>query len=117
MTLIIVIIAAVFGYWVVSFLIDQLHANQANQAPLRAGNATPDRLTWACQTLRVNLPIDIGGLQDAYRERMADYTSTKLANLGGELREMAERRAGEIADAYRIVAEHLQFPAVPPSIW
>ncbi|MBV8464695.1 MAG: hypothetical protein JO218_02010, partial [Burkholderiales bacterium] len=61
MMLLIVIIAAVFGFWIVSFLIDQLPASQAKQAQPRAGNTMPDRLAWACQTLRVNLPIDIGG--------------------------------------------------------
>jgi DnaJ like chaperone protein len=53
------------------------------------------------QVLGVDRGASASDIHSAYRKRMAEYHPDKVQRMGPEIRELAERRAKEINEAYR----------------
>jgi hypothetical protein len=66
--------------------------------PPRPPAAAPAADPWAILGIRPGAPIE--EVKRAYRRRMAEYHPDKVASLGVELRELAERKSREINSAY-----------------
>jgi DnaJ like chaperone protein len=66
--------------------------------PPRPPAAAPAANPWAILGIRPGAPIE--EVKRAYRRRMAEYHPDKVASLGVELRELAERKSREINAAY-----------------
>src|SRR5689334_20216103 len=114
--LIVVIVFAALGYWIVSQLgagkkkpqeqpgqgtFDwQQHGRE--QAGREAHEQQPEREAipaWH-ETLQVAPDASIDEIRRAYRSLMSQYHPDKVASLGPELRELCERKTKEINTAY-----------------
>jgi len=87
------------GYWGVSFLFqrkDRERGPQARTAPPQHPQSAP---AWAT-VLGVSPKAGMDDIRRAYQQRMAEYHPDKVATLGAELRELAERKSKEINLAY-----------------
>jgi DnaJ like chaperone protein len=123
--LIVVIVGALLGYWIVS----QFGARKSDPQQQQPGNRDPyDWLrrdsgqagrkaeeqrpqtdasvpAWH-ETLQVAPDASIEEIRRAYRSLMSQYHPDKVASLGPELRELCERKTKEINTAYdRAMAE------------
>src|SRR5689334_6764747 len=88
------------GYWLVSFLFDRRKAAPAQAEPettIDAPAATAGN--WAI-VLGVDPAATMDEISQAYRQRISEYHPDKVATLGVELRELAEKKAKEINRAY-----------------
>ncbi len=88
------------GYWGVSFL---FHRKDRERGP-RADTVPPQHQqspapTWAT-VLGVSADASMDAIRRAYQQRIAEYHPDKVAALGAELRELAERKSKEINLAY-----------------
>jgi DnaJ like chaperone protein len=99
----VVIVCAVLGYMVVSWLMGGSKRQGASppeaetvdrSAPLRPAGAE-----WA-KVLGVSPAASADDIRSAYRQLMSQYHPDKVASLGFELRELAERKSKEIGAAY-----------------
>jgi len=87
------------GYWGVSFL---FHRKERERGPQRDTLLTQDPQSapgWAT-VLGVSPKAGMDEIRRAYQQRMAEYHPDKVAMLGAELREFAERKSKEINLAY-----------------
>jgi DnaJ-domain-containing protein 1 len=86
------------GYWGVSFL---FHRKDRERGPrvdaAAAQQSSPPAWT---AILGVSADASIDAIRRAYRQRIAEYHPDKVAGLGAELRELAERKSKEINLAY-----------------
>ena len=95
-----VIVLCLFGgYWVVSFLIDRRKAGDASTHSSTPDSAGSQDALWPI-ILGVDPHASMEEIRQAYRLRMSEYHPDKVAGLGPELRELAERKAKEINRAY-----------------
>jgi preprotein translocase subunit Sec63 len=96
-----VIVLCLFGgCWVVSFLIDRRKAGDATPHSSTASSAGSQDALWPI-ILGVDPHASMEEIRQAYRLRMSEYHPDKVAGLGPELRELAERKAKEINGAYQ----------------
>ncbi|MBI3529015.1 MAG: J domain-containing protein [Betaproteobacteria bacterium] len=94
-----------FGYWIVSKLI--MDKPKAQPAPEYQSAPPPDRdlkeenaePTWY-ETLNVSPDATAAEIKFSYRTLMSQYHPDKVANLGDELKTVAERKSKEINVAY-----------------
>jgi DnaJ-domain-containing protein 1 len=95
----------VVGYLVVSFL---MGGKKTGQPPKAARNFETEQpppgrtaapLSWG-EVLDVSPAASGKEIQAAYRKQMSQYHPDKVATLGQEIREVAERKAKEIDAAY-----------------
>ncbi len=104
-----------FGYWIVSKLImDKPKARPAPEyqsAPPPGQNREPEKTEPAWYEI-LNVPVDATAaeIKFSYRTLMSQYHPDKVANLGDELKAVAERKSKEINVAYeegmRLRGEH-----------
>jgi DnaJ like chaperone protein len=120
MDVIVTIIMGLAGYWIVSFLMGDRTPKQARKAPTRErpeaegswkeetytrAEATvseePDKAPWY-QVLEVGPEASPSMIKLAYRKLMSQYHPDKVASLGAELQQLAERKTREIQAAYEL---------------
>ena len=87
------------GYWGVSFLFQRKDRERGPQAGTPAPQYPQSAPAWA-RVLGVSPKAGIDEIRRAYQQRMAEYHPDKVAMLGAELRELAERKSKEINLAY-----------------
>jgi len=88
------------GYWLVSFLFDRRKPATANaEADAPAQPIQTGETHWAT-VLGVDPAAGMDEIRQAYRQRISEYHPDKVATLGVELRELAEKKAKEINRAY-----------------
>jgi len=100
------------GYIGVSFLMDKKRPpppappkrpvdRSSDAAPPgegRAPEAAPPHWT---EVLGIGIDASIDDVRNAYKREMSRYHPDKVASLGVELRELAERKSKQIGEAYR----------------
>ncbi|HEU0188090.1 MAG TPA: DnaJ domain-containing protein [Gallionellaceae bacterium] len=109
--IIVTIGAAVLGFWIVSYLMDEMKRpdNPVKRPPAPVAGALPQQEGWA-QTLGVAETAGKEEIAAAYQQKISEYHPDKLASLGPELRAMAESRARLIDAAY---AEAMKLHGMP----
>jgi DnaJ-domain-containing protein 1 len=88
------------GYWGVCFLFhrqDRERGPRADAALAQHQQSPPPAWT---AILGVSADASIDAIRQAYQHRIAEYHPDKVAALGAELRELAERKSKEINLAY-----------------
>ncbi len=91
------------GYWVVSFLFDRRKRSDSSTEHNSSYDADArGQANWA-SVLGVDAFASMDEIRRAYRQRISEYHPDKVAGLGAELRELAERKAKEINRAYEEV--------------
>jgi len=95
--IIVIVLGLAGGYWGVSALLDRRRREQPKRLSEPVSpERTPD---WAA-ILGVTATASLEEIQRAYRSRIAEYHPDKVATLGAELRDLAERKSKEINLAY-----------------
>jgi DnaJ like chaperone protein len=88
------------GYWLVSFLFDRRKApTHSSQRDAATEGADASAAHWAI-VLGVDPLASMEEVRRVYRQRISEYHPDKVAGLGVELRELAEKKAKEINRAY-----------------
>jgi len=104
MKIIALVVAALFGFWIVSALMDW--------AKTRSGGAgagsmqTSNELEAACRLLEIGRSFTADELEAAYQKRLQAYQPAPLADLGTEIQELAARKTEEIQQAYALLKPH-----------
>jgi DnaJ like chaperone protein len=100
----VVLIAGVGGYWLLSFLM----GGRKVEPPLEQKSTTgsePASLDAQPQewweVLGVSAKASPEEIREAYRKLIAQYHPDKVASLGPEIREVAHRKSQQITEAYR----------------
>lgn len=88
------------GYWLVSFFFDRRKPAQSNPQPNPSTDSESTQPTHWAAILGVGASASMDEIRQAYRRRMSEYHPDKVAGLGAELRELAEKKAKEINGAY-----------------
>jgi DnaJ-domain-containing protein 1 len=112
----IIIAGLIAGYWIVAKLFDRVRkpvsarSEQSARAAADAGERryappTPDSVKrppehWT-NVLGVSQTADLDEIRHAYRLLMTQYHPDKVASLGQELRELAEKKSKQITLAYQ----------------
>ena len=107
--ILIIVAGAAIGYWVVSLMMEKKRPARPESAS-ESGSRSQDRSEpqpagprpWH-DVLGVAPDASPAGIRTAYRSLMSQYHPDKVASLGPELRELAERKSREITQAYREV--------------
>lgn len=104
-TEILVIVFGLFlGYWVVSRLSSDAPAREsrADSEPQRHASSPgdPPLRAWH-EVLNVPMNATADEIRQSYKLLMSQYHPDKVANLGEELRALAERKSKEITSSYR----------------
>ncbi len=95
-----VIVLCLFGgYWGVSFLFQRKDRERGPRAAAPPPGDEQPAQTWAA-VLGVSPEASTVELRRAYQHRIAEYHPDKVAALGAELRDLAERKSKEINLAY-----------------
>jgi len=101
----VVALGLVGGYWLVSVLIDWAAARR-RESPWETPSARPNSAAdvgsptdWS-QVLGVSPSATSQEINAAYRRKIAEYHPDKVAQMGPEIRALAERRSQEINAAY-----------------
>ena len=89
MDLLVVVVAFLVGYWVVSALMERKKALPGD--PAYAG--------WF-RVLEVREDADAEEIASAYRAKIGQYHPDKVAQMGAEIRALAEQKSSEINAAY-----------------
>ena len=107
--ILIVVVALVAGYWIVSrFLEDSPRAGRdpaggpppPAQPPPWSSDMDPAEAPWS-SILGVAPDASVEDIRRAYHEQRGQYHPDKVAALGVELQALAERKSKEIGTAYR----------------
>ena len=96
----VIALCLVGGYWGVSFLFqrkDRERGPRANAMPPQ--HQPPAAPAWTA-VLGVSADASMDAIRRAYQQRIAEYHPDRVAALGAELRELAERKSKEINLAY-----------------
>lgn len=91
-----VMVSVVFlllGYWIVSAFLHRTPKGNAQELQ-------PEVHHWH-RVLNVNANASVEEIRAAYQRLIGKYHPDKVATLGAELRELAERKSGEITAAYQ----------------
>ena len=119
--LLVVGVAALAGYWLVSFLLKE-RKPPAAKAPASEGmgagtkseagqeseeapgdwksDRQPKPLRWE-EVLGVSSASNVEEIRGAYQRLLSQYHPDKVASLGPDLRDLANRKSQEITQAYR----------------
>jgi len=106
--ILIIVAGAAIGYWVVSLMMEKKRPARPESAPGSESrppdppDPQPGPRPWH-EVLGVAPEASPAGIRTAYRSLMSQYHPDKVASLGPELRELAERKSREITQAYREV--------------
>lgn len=99
MTMMVVGVGLFAGYWIVSRLFpSDLDPEQPTQTP--PASPAVDEPSWH-EVLGVAPTAGAAEIKQAYKSLMSQYHPDKVATLGQELRDVAERKSKEITLAYR----------------
>jgi DnaJ-domain-containing protein 1 len=113
MKLLALVVAAILGFWIVSALMER-----GRQRPAVSSESSSDRhsnpsesdgadpVERARKVLGLGPRFTSSELRAAYRLSMSQYHPDKVAALGPELRELAERKTKEINTAVRVLQHH-----------
>lgn len=108
--LVVIIIAFIAGYSIVSFLLkvfkrlsknegtETKHAYQNNKSSL-SPNAVKDERYYA-KILGFNGPVSVDDVKHRYRELVSQYHPDKVDRLGPELKQGVAQKTSEINEAY-----------------
>ena len=88
------------GYWVVSKLMAGQSRPQPQDSRHTENSPEPAAGSWH-DVLGVSSQASVDEIRSAYRRLMSQYHPDKVASLGSELRELADRKSKEITGAYR----------------
>ncbi len=99
MKIIALVVAALFGFWIVSALMDWAKKPRPGIAGTGAEEA-------ACRLLNIGRPFTADELEAAYQKRLQEYHPEPLADLGTEIQELAARKTVEIQQAYALLKPH-----------
>lgn len=106
--ILIIVAGAAIGYWVVSLMMEKKRPARPESAPEPESRSQdrpepqPGPQPWH-EVLGVTPEASPTEIRTAYRSLMSQYHPDKVASLGPELRELAERKSREITQAYREV--------------
>ena len=87
------VVFLLLGYWIVSFFLQGKPKGPGQEAQ-------PSMQTWP-GVLKVDPNASIDEIRAAYQTLMSQYHPDKVAALGAELRDLAERKSKEITVSYR----------------
>ncbi len=107
----VVIVGLFIGYWIVSKLMSRssktpaaprqsFGANPSDQAPPLQGQDDPSTASWST-VLGIGSNAPVEEIRRAYKVQRSQYHPDKVASLGAELRDVADRKSKEINVAYR----------------
>lgn len=103
----VVVLGLLAGYWIVSNFLsgnkkqknhqdaERPHGQDIDQEFAKAGSES-----WAV-TLGISHSASVDEIRKAYKSQMSKYHPDKVATLGVELRELAERKSKDINIAYK----------------
>ncbi len=106
LTLAVIVLGLVFGYWGVAGLFKNKPPGDASPNP-GAGSAPPTPAPQGApaqrwyQVLGVSPSASPDEIKAAYRQMMSQYHPDKVSTLGVELQALAERKSKDIGAAYR----------------
>lgn len=104
--ILVIVAGAAIGYWVVSLLLEKKRPARPASASRPQDPAEPPPAAgprpWH-EVLGVAADASPAEIRTAYRTLMSQYHPDKVASLGPELRDLAERKSREITQAYREV--------------
>ena len=105
--IIVVVTGLLLGYWIVSPLVSKKTLNNddkarsAHQSSNGTGHQTrKSRPLWH-EILELSVDAPLGEIRRSYKRLISQYHPDKVATLGAELRNLAERKSKEITGAYR----------------
>lgn len=105
--LLVIVLGLLAGYWMVSNFLSgnkNKSGDQGSDAPsgqdIDQEFAKMDAVDWAV-TLDISPSATVDQIRLAYKTQMSKYHPDKVAALGVEIRELAERKAKEINIAYK----------------
>lgn len=87
------VVFLLLGYWIVSAFLNRTPNGKAREPQPESGN-------WP-RVLDIDANASLEEIRAAYQRRMSEYQPDKVASLGAELRELAERKSREITAAYQ----------------
>ncbi|HEY4082232.1 MAG TPA: DnaJ domain-containing protein [Burkholderiaceae bacterium] len=91
------VVGALAGYWLVSFMFKGKTAAKPVE-PIAPNMARP--AAWP-EVLDLNDDATVDEIRAAYKRLMSQYHPDKVASLGVELQELAERKSKDITAAYQ----------------
>ena len=91
----VIVVGLLAGYWLVGFMFKGKAAPQIVTSP-----DAPSAPGWP-EVLGVNADASVDDIRSAYKRLMSQYHPDKVASLGVELQELAERKSKDIAVAYQ----------------
>ena len=94
------VVGALAGYWLVSFMFKGKAAAKPADPARPVEPLAPKPPTWP-EVLGLNDYATLDEIRTAYKRLMSQYHPDKVASLGVELQELAERKSKEIAVAYQ----------------
>lgn len=101
--IIVILFGLYLGYWVVSKLLGD-GPPAANTGPKQesdtAAVSEEPNPGWA-DVLQIPATADANEIRSAYKSLMGQYHPDKVASLGKDLQELAEKKSKEITEAYR----------------
>ena len=103
----VVILGLLLGYWIVNRFLSGNKNKESHQKAERPHSQTIDQefAKASCESWAVTLGISqlasVDEIKRAYKSQISKYHPDKVATLGVELRELAERKSKEINIAYR----------------
>jgi DnaJ domain len=96
----VIVFGAFAGYWVVSKLFFRSPPAKQNLTSGTGIVLATTQTPWH-ETLQVSADASAPEIRDAYRRLIAQYHPDKVATLGQELKDLAERKSRDITVAYR----------------
>jgi hypothetical protein len=113
--LMVIAVGAPAGYWLVSFLAggkntsgqppaetdDARQQQEASQSAGQTGEPAIQAMAEWHEVLGVDPQASATDIRDAYKRMLTQYHPDKVASLGSELHELANRKSQEITQAYR----------------
>lgn len=102
--IIVILFGLYMGYWIVSKLMGDGPPAAAKAEPAQEPNAEAmardESQSWPA-VLQIPADANADEIRSAYKSLMGQYHPDKVASLGKDLQELAERKSKEITAAYR----------------
>ena len=106
----ILVVCALFGFWLVSRFLDKSGPKESKTQPRdeSPSGPEPDPVGDACRILDLARPFTAQQLRAAYRRRISQYHPDKVSALGPEFMAIAEQKTKEINVAFETLAHYVQ---------
>ena len=95
------VVGALAGYWLVSFMFKGKTAARPVEPRPAVETPEPPKLPSWPEVLGLEEYATLDEIRTAYKRLMSQYHPDKVASLGVELQELAERKSKDIAVAYQ----------------